>query len=55
VTIPLNVVRIGFGAFSSHQMLTIYVEATTVPTDWNQNCELSWNDNVKVVWDYKNQ
>jgi hypothetical protein len=57
VTIPNSVTTIGENAFynSNGQGFTIYVEAPDKLWSWHQNWYLSWNGNMTVVWDYKNQ
>lgn len=52
ITIPSNVTTIRERAFICCDSLTIYCEATSQPSGWDSNWNLS---NCTVVWDYKNK
>ena len=50
IIIPTNVKHIGTGAFASCEKVTIYCEAESQPSDWDEQ----WNyENYTVVWGYK--
>ena len=51
IIIPISVTSIDINAFNNCNNLVIYCEASSKPSDWNNN----WNpDNRPVVWGYYN-
>ena len=50
IVIPENVTYIGNNAFDSYRNFTIYCEASSKPSGWDENWHSS---NIPVVWSYK--